>query len=86
VLRTHGDGTSPSELEIEDLFSREYYVGLVNDAHANLVPGYVPIEIAEIDVGNPVNDELEKIFTARGYGDYQKIHAAHGPFSANVRV
>jgi ABC-type cobalamin/Fe3+-siderophores transport system ATPase subunit len=76
VIRTKDGASSPSGMEIEDLLSRAYLVDLVNAAHRDRVPKWKDIGVADLDSAKPINDELERLFAARRYGDYRKIHAA----------
>jgi hypothetical protein len=76
VVRTHVDGDKPSGREIEDLFERDYYLELVNAAHADRIAGYTPIEAVDLDASHPITEAVSAVFAKRKYGKFAKIHPA----------
>lgn len=74
IVRTQED-VEPTGLELEDVFSREMYLELVNAAHAS-VPNYKPIDIGELDPAKPICDAIEASFRANGLGKFQKLKPA----------
>jgi AAA ATPase-like protein len=77
VVRTHNTDRSAAapELELEDLIEPSYYCDLVNESHAEL-DGYQPIAVNELRGQGAVADKVQKLFTARGLGDFQKLRPA----------
>jgi hypothetical protein len=61
--------------ELEDLFSIDQYLNLVNASHAD-VPGFAPIKASGIDSSTPICDALKKEFAKQGLGGFQKLRPA----------
>ncbi len=74
VIHTHA-AEKPTGLELEDLFSRDYFVQLVNGGHSD-VKDYKPISPEELNEKKPVCDAVKEAFKAHGLGDFQKFRAA----------
>lgn len=71
VLRVVEEDGAATGREIEDIFSRAYYLDLVNEAHEAKVPNYASIELAELG-DEPICDAVSDVFKRRKYGDFQK--------------
>ncbi len=74
TVRTHEED-APTNRELEDLFDPKLFLDLVNASHSS-VSGYKAIKMAQIDPHAPICDEVQRLFTATGLGDFQKLRPA----------
>jgi hypothetical protein len=71
-------------LELEDLFDPAFYCELLTESHLD-VPGFGPVDEADLSRVGPLADQVKSLFQARGYGGFQKLRPAQA-FMARVDV